>query len=147
MTSGFSWAPIRVSRIRPTLVPWSHGRTQGRDPAGMPTMKESHMLDSAMDCLRRSVIPALKSDTHVTVFPDRAHFEAALRSILNHAHGPCAMLHVALVGDHAHTGSISRRMLNLVGSTLRACMRSGEAAYLGDAEFAVLLRGVDAREA
>jgi len=105
------------------------------------------MLDSAMDCLRRSVIPALKSDTHVTVFPDRAHFEAALRSILNHAHGPCAMLHVALVGDHAHTGSISRRMLNLVGSTLRACMRSGEAAYLGDAEFAVLLRGVDAREA
>jgi GGDEF domain-containing protein len=38
-------------------------------------------------------------------------------------------------------------MLNLVGSTLRVCMRKGEVAYLGNAEFAVLLRGVDSREA
>jgi GGDEF domain-containing protein len=108
--------------------------------------KESHMLDSAMDGLRRSPITALRSGTHITVFPDRAHFEAALRSTLNHAHGPCAMLHVALAGDHADAVSMSRRMLNLAGSTLRACMRAGEAVYLGHAEFAVLLHGVDARE-
>jgi len=105
------------------------------------------MLDSAMDGLRKTPIPALNPAAHVTVFPDRGHFEAALHSTLNHAHGPCAMLHVALVGDHADTACMSRRMLNLVGSTLRACMRAGEAAYLGHAEFAVLLRGVDARGA
>ncbi|HEY1991925.1 MAG TPA: GGDEF domain-containing protein, partial [Gammaproteobacteria bacterium] len=105
----------------------------------------SVMLDSAME-REANPVPAMRSDTRITVYPNRARFEAALRSLLCHEHGSCAMLHVAVVG-HAGTGSISRRMLNLVGSTLRVCMRAGEVAYLGDAEFAVLLHGVDAREA
>jgi GGDEF domain-containing protein len=104
------------------------------------------MLDSAMEP-RLNPVPAVRSDSHITVYPSRARFEAALRGTLQHAHGQCAMLHVAVLGDHAGTGSISRRMLNLVGSTLRVCMRKGEVAYLGNAEFAVLLRGVDPREA
>lgn len=104
------------------------------------------MLDSAMES-RLNPIPAVRSDSHITVYPSRARFEAALRGTLHHAHGQCAMLHVAVLGDHAGTGSISRRMLNLVGSTLRVCMRRGEVAYLDNAEFAVLLRGVDPREA
>lgn len=104
------------------------------------------MLDSALES-RLDPIPAVRSDTHVTVYPNRARFEAALRGTLNHAHGRCAMLHVAVRGDQAGTGPVSRRMLNLVGSTLRSCMRAGEVAYLGDTGFAVLLRGVDAREA
>ena len=37
-------------------------------------------------------------------------------------------------------------MLNLVGNTLRVCMRGGAVAYLGDAEFAVLLQDTDARD-
>lgn len=104
------------------------------------------MLDSAVE-LRLDPLPAVRPDTHITVYPNRARFEAALRSTLNHAHGRCAMLHVALRSDHAGSGSINPRMLNLVGSTLRGCMRAGEVAYLGEAGFAVLLRGVDAREA
>lgn len=104
------------------------------------------MLDSAME-LRLDPVPAVRPDTHITVYPNRARFEAALRGTLNRNHGRCAVLHVAVRGDHAGTGSISRRMLNLAGNTLRSCMRAGEVAYLGDAEFAVLLRGVDAREA
>lgn len=103
------------------------------------------MLDSAMEP-RANPIPARRSDTHIVVYPNRVRFEAALGSMLRRLHGSCAMLHVAVSGDHG-TGSISRHMLNLVGSTLRVCMRKGELAYLGDAEFAVLLRGVDAYEA
>jgi len=104
------------------------------------------MLDSAMEP-RLNPVPEVRSDSQIIVYPSRARFEAALRGTLHHAHGQCAMLHVAVLGDHAGTGSISRRMLNLVGSTLRVCMRKGEVAYLGNAEFAVLLRGVDPREA
>lgn len=103
------------------------------------------MLDSAME-LEVESVPAVRSNTRITVYPNRARFEAALRGTLGHAHGPCAVLHVAVVGDTG-TGSVSRRMLNLVGSTLRVCMRAGEVAYLGDAEFALLLHEVDAREA
>ena len=105
------------------------------------------MLDSAMEAAPESPVTGLKSDTHITVFPDRAHFEAALRSTLSHAHGECAMLHITVLCNHTGKVSGSRRMLNLVGSTLRACMRAGEVAYLGQGEFAVLLRGVDSREA
>lgn len=104
------------------------------------------MLDSAMEPIHNPV-PDLKSDTHITVFPDRAHFEAALRSTLAHAHGECAMLHITVLCNSSGKISVCRRMLNLVGSTLRACMRTGEVAYLGHGEFAVLLRGVDSREA
>lgn len=102
------------------------------------------MFDSAME--QEPPVPAVRSDTHIVVYPNRSRFEAALRSTLNQAHGPGAVLHVAVVGQGG-TGSINRRMLNLVGSTLRVCMRRGGLAYLGDAEFAVLLQEIDAREA
>jgi GGDEF domain-containing protein len=104
------------------------------------------MLDSAMEALLETPVLSAKSDTHITVFPDRAHFEAALRSMLAQTHGECAMLHIAVLCNRTGKISVCRRMLNLVGSTLRACMRTGEVAYLGQGEFAVLLRGVDSRE-
>ena len=103
------------------------------------------MLDSAMEPAA-SPVPTVRLDPRIIVYPNRARFEAALSSTLSHAHGRCAMLHVVVLGDHAGTGSISRRMLNLVGGTLRACLRAGDLAYLGDAEFAVLMRGVGERE-
>jgi len=105
------------------------------------------MLDSDTEVHLEPLIPSAKSDTQITVFPDRARFEAALRSTLGRVHGECAMLHITVLCNHTGKVSGSRRMLNLVGSTLRACMRAGEVAYLGQGTFAVLLRGVDTREA
>jgi len=104
-------------------------------------------MSQAMEGHVESPVPTVRSDTCITVYPDRAHFEAALRSTLAHAHGECAMLHVTVLSNRSGRASACRRMLNLVGSTLRACMRAGEVAYLGQGEFAVLLRGVDPSEA
>jgi GGDEF domain-containing protein len=89
-----------------------------------------------------------RRDTQITVFPGRRRFEAAASRVLSRHIGSedCAMLHIALRGSSG-TGSVSLRMLNLVGNALRAGMRSGCVAYLGDAEFAVLLQDTDAREA
>ena len=87
-------------------------------------------------------------DTQITVFPNRRRFEAAASRVLRHQGGSedCAVLHIALRGSSG-TGSVSLRMLNLTGNALRAGMHSGCVAYLGDAEFAVLLQDTDAREA
>jgi hypothetical protein len=89
-----------------------------------------------------------RPDTQVTVFPNRQRFEAGVTRVLGHASGErdCAVLHVALRGSGG-TGSVSLRMLNLVGNALRAGTRRGCLAYLGDAEFAVLLQDTTAREA
>ncbi|HEY3645180.1 MAG TPA: diguanylate cyclase [Gammaproteobacteria bacterium] len=89
-----------------------------------------------------------RHDTQVTVFPSRQRFEAGVTRVLSHHSGEqdCAVLHVALQGSSG-TGSVSLRMLNLVGNALRAGTRRGCLAYLGDAEFAVLLQDTDAREA
>lgn len=89
-----------------------------------------------------------RRDSQVTVFPSRQRFEAGVTRVLSHDNGPqaCAVLHVALHGSGG-TGSVSLRMVNLVGNTLRAGVRRGCLAYLGDAEFAVLLQDTDAREA
>lgn len=89
-----------------------------------------------------------RPDTQVTVFPNRQRFEAGVTRVLNHhsGHEDCAVLHVALQGSNG-TGSVSLRMLNLVGNALRVGTRRGCLVYLGDAEFAVLLQDTDAREA
>lgn len=89
-----------------------------------------------------------RRDTQVTVFPNRQRFEAGVTRVLSHYSGQqdCAVLHVALQGSSG-TGSVSLRMLNLVGNALRAGTRRGCLAYLGDTEFAVLLQDTDAREA
>ncbi len=82
------------------------------------------------------------------VFLTRRRFETGIVSMLDaRESGECAVLHVAVRGDDASTGCVTRRMLNLVGNTLRVCMRGGAVAYLGDAEFAVLLQDTDARDA
>lgn len=89
-----------------------------------------------------------RSDTQVTVFPNRQRFETGVSRVLSHHSGEqdCAVLHVALRGSGG-TGSVSLRMLNLVGHALRTGTRRGCLAYLGDAEFAVLLQDTTAREA
>jgi hypothetical protein len=82
------------------------------------------------------------------VFLTRQRFETGIVPMLDaRESGECAVLHVAVRGDNSSTGSVCRRMLNLVGNTLRVCMRGGAVAYLGDAEFAVLLQDTDARDA
>jgi len=89
-----------------------------------------------------------RPDTQVTVFPNRQRFEAGVTRVLSHHSGQqdCAVLHVTLRGNGG-TGGVSLRMLNLVGHALRAGTRRGCLAYLGDAEFAVLLQDSDSREA
>jgi GGDEF domain-containing protein len=89
-----------------------------------------------------------RRDTQATVFPNRQRFEAGVTRVLSYHSGQldCAVLHVALHGS-GDTGSVSLRMLNLVGNALRAGTRRGCLAYLGDAEFAVLLQDTDAGRA
>jgi GGDEF domain-containing protein len=86
---------------------------------------------------------------HITVLPNRSRFEQSVSRILeHHAAGSrgSAVLHVTLQ-SFSGTGAVSMRLLNLTGVALRAAMHDGEAAYLGDAEFAVFLHDTDAREA
>ncbi|HEY4127045.1 MAG TPA: hypothetical protein VGN70_03275 [Gammaproteobacteria bacterium] len=86
---------------------------------------------------------------HITVLPSRSRFEVAVSRILDHHaagdHGS-ALLHIT-VQSESGTGSISPRLLNLVGNALRAGMHDGEVVYLGDAEFAVFLRDTDDHQA
>jgi hypothetical protein len=89
------------------------------------------------------------SPRHVTVLPSRTRFEVAVSRVLEHhadgSHGS-ALLHIT-VQSESGTGSISPRLLNLVGNALRAGMHDGEVTYLGDAEFAVFLHDTDDRQA
>lgn len=80
------------------------------------------------------------------VFLSRHRFEEGIGSMLGKEQGESAVLHVAVRGGDGATGSVCRRMLNLIGNTLRICMRGGAVAYLGDAEFAVLLQDTDGRD-
>ena len=83
----------------------------------------------------------------ITVFVNRAGFERGISRMLSKDAGECAVLHLTLRGEGGQTGNVGRKLLNLTGNTLRAAMHSGAAVYLGNAEFAVFLRGPDAREA
>ncbi|HEX2668193.1 MAG TPA: GGDEF domain-containing protein [Gammaproteobacteria bacterium] len=104
------------------------------------------MYDSYIDAGTAARAQAIRPlQAPITVFPNRRRFEAGVAGLLEREE--CAVLHVAIQGDPAGDGVVSLRMLNLVGNTLRACMRGGAVAYLGDAEFAVLLSDTDARQA
>lgn len=79
------------------------------------------------------------------VFPTRQRFEAGIGVLLDSVDaGECAVLYVAVQGAAT---PVCRRMLNLAGNTLRVCMRGGAVAYLGEAQFAVLLEDTDAADA
>lgn len=86
-------------------------------------------------------------DAPITVFVNRAGFERGISRMLSQGAGEGAVLHLTLRGRDAHTGCVGRKLLNLVGNTLRVAMQSGAAVYLGNAEFAVFLREASAREA
>ncbi|HEV7165687.1 MAG TPA: hypothetical protein VGO35_09885 [Gammaproteobacteria bacterium] len=87
------------------------------------------------------------TDAQVTIFPCRERFEAGISRMLRATTGQCAVLHMTVRSDSLCTGSVSRRILNLAGNALRTGMHVRAAAYLGDAEYAVLLQDTDAREA
>src|SRR5215469_6677531 len=86
-------------------------------------------------------------DAPITVFVNRMGFERGVSRMLSQGAGEGAVLHLTLRGRDAHTGCVGRKLLNLVGNTLRVAMQSGAAVYLGNAEFAVFLREASAREA
>jgi GGDEF domain-containing protein len=86
-------------------------------------------------------------DAPITVFPNRRRFETGIGWMLRAGAGDCAVLHLALRSGDSGRAGVNPRVLNLAGNTLRAGMRAGALAYLGDAEFAVLLKDSDARQA
>jgi len=83
-------------------------------------------------------------DAQITVFLNRQRFEYGIGEMLKKAQGQHAVLHMRLRGEGGSAATISHRSLNLVGSTLRAGLSTGAVAYLGGAEFAVLLQDTDA---
>jgi len=109
------------------------------------------MFDSyiSMDADREAHgMEAKGQDAPITVFVNRAGFERGISRMLMRGAGECAVLHLTLRSKDVHTGCVGRKLLNLVGNTLRAAMRRGGAAvYLGNAEFALFLRGASAYEA
>jgi len=108
-------------------------------------MSDSHLSMDSTEA--RSSGVARHIDAPVTVFPNRRRFEAGVERILRKGCGQCAVVHVTVLTSFPCIGALSRRLLNLVGNVLRAGMRSGAAAYLGNGEFAVLLQDTDVREA
>lgn len=86
-------------------------------------------------------------DAQITVFPNRQRFEYGIEAMLKADHGQQAVLHLALRHEDGSQAAVSHWILNLAGNTLRAGMRSGALAYLGEARFAVLLQDTDAWQA
>lgn len=86
-------------------------------------------------------------DAQITVFLNRQRFEYGIEAMLNASHGQQAVLHLALRHEDGSTADVSPWVLNLAANTLRAGMRSGAVAYLGEARFAVLLQDTDAWQA
>ena len=86
-------------------------------------------------------------DAQVTVFLNRQRFEYGIEAMLKADHGQQAVLHLALRHEDGSQAAVSPWILNLAGNTLRAGMRSGALAYLGEARFAVLLQDTDAWQA
>jgi len=82
-------------------------------------------------------------DAHITVFLNRQRFELGIEAMLKAGRGQQAVLHLAVRHEDGSAATVSHRTLNLVGNTLRAGMRSGAVAYLGEARFAVLLQETD----
>ncbi len=86
-------------------------------------------------------------DAQITVFLNRQRFEYGIEAMLNADHGQQAVLLLALRHEDGSKAAVSQWILNLVGNTLRAGMRAGAVAYLGEARFAVLLQDTDAWQA
>lgn len=86
-------------------------------------------------------------DAQITVFLNRQRFEYGIETMLKADHGQQAVLHLALRHEDGSKPAVSHWILNLAGNTLRAGMRSGAVAYLGEAHFAVLLQDTDAWQA
>lgn len=82
-------------------------------------------------------------DAQITVFLNRQRFEFGIEQMLKAGHGREAVLYLAVRHADGSAAAVSHRTLSLVANTLRAGMRSGAVAYLGEARFAVLLQGTD----
>ena len=110
-------------------------------------MFDSYASMDADGKVRQTGIRGLEAP--ITVFVNRVGFERGISSMLSKDAytGEGAVLHLTLRSQDAHTGCVGRKLLNLVGNTLRMSMRDGAAVYLGNAEFAVFLRGAGAMEA
>ena len=90
----------------------------------------------------------------VTIYPTRARFEAGMSRMFAASPASCrnsAILHVVIeagaVEADLRCTPAGAKMLNLIGNILRARVRNGALAYLGDGKFGVLLQGVGARDA
>ena len=108
------------------------------------------MFDSHIDLVSTGGRPdraAEGRDAQITVFLNRQRFEFGITEMLKAGDGQHAMLHLAVRRADGSSAAISHRALSMVGNTLRAGMRSGAVAYLGDAQFAVLLQDTDAWQA
>lgn len=104
------------------------------------------MFDSyASRASHESALALCGPDVPTRVFLNRHHFERGIVGLLQSEPLACAVLHVTLTGEDGSVGAVCQRTLNVAGNILRACMRGGAAAYLGEGEFAVLLQGTDAR--
>lgn len=82
-------------------------------------------------------------DAQITVFLNRQRFELGIEAMLKADRGRQAVLYLAVRHEDGSAATLSHRILNRVGNTLRAGMRSGAVAYLGEARFAVLLQETD----
>ena len=86
-------------------------------------------------------------DAQITVFPNRQRFEFGIGEMLKVGSGQHAVLHMAVRRKDGAAAAVSHRALNIGANTLRAGIQGGAVAYLGHAEFAVLLQDTDAWQA
>jgi hypothetical protein len=86
----------------------------------------------------------------VTIFMGRAGFESGATRLLDStatATGGSAVLYVGLAGPALSDPDAARKTLRLAAEILRARVKAGALAYLGEGRFAVLLRRVSGRDA
>jgi hypothetical protein len=84
------------------------------------------------------------------IFHGRSSFESGVTRLIGSGTFPaaeCAVLQVGLSGQPQADPAAGRKLLSLVANILRARVKSGALAYLGDSRFAVLLQGVSGRDA
>lgn len=109
------------------------------------------MLDSQIGtdtgCRLGRTAADMGTEAQITVFLNRQRFEYGIEAMLKTGRRQQAVLHLAVRNADGSKAVLSHRALNLVGSTLRAGMRAGAVAYLGEAQFAVLLQDTDAWQA
>jgi GGDEF domain-containing protein len=95
-------------------------------------------------------VATLPAEAEVTIFMGRAGFESGVTRLLDSAAaaaGECAVLYVGLAGPALSDPEAARKTLRIVAEILRARVKAGALAYLGEGRFSVLLRGVSGRDA